>query len=95
MARVYIVWDVETDKNCHQTKTIERICDSEEKAIKGIQRVVRRINHMVGDIGGFGPEVTYFIDHIPTEDDIRKGDVHYATVGGCIKQLYYDTYWMD
>ena len=95
MQNVYIVWDIEYNENDrYASKIVDGIYDSEEKAIKAIQRSVRQIRRICEKLGGPKDHIEYIIDHIPTEDEIREGDVHYQTIDGCKEVLAYGVYCM-
>ena len=96
MQNVYVVWDIDYDENeLYRSKIVDGIYDSEEKAIRAIQRDVKRIRKIFEKLDGPRDHVTYLIDHIPTEEEIRDEGVHYQTIDGCKQVLAYGVYCMN
>lgn len=95
MKYVYIVWDIIHDEENHQRyKVINEVYDSEKKAIRCIQRHVKRVHKICEKQDGPKKDhITYLIDHVPIEEEIRGGkDVHYQTIDGCKRIFAYGIY---
>ena len=96
MQNVYIVWDIEYDKNDRYAgKLVDGIYDSEEKAIQAIQKAVRRVHRLYEKLGGTKDHITYLIDHVPSEGEIKRNEgVYYQAIDGCYQQLTYEVFCM-